>query len=81
MLLEPDLERTIEVRGKQVHPHKYSLCWADVPLYAPRTAEQLAGARARREGRAVEKEAEEMPLFGEQIRAEGYRQVRKGRKR
>jgi hypothetical protein len=41
-------------------------------LYEPRTAEQLAAARVKREERAVEREAEKNPLFADQIRAEGH---------
>jgi len=67
MLLEPDLERTIEVRGQQVHPHRYSLCWAGYELYAPMTAEQLATLRvSRKRGkveRAEKKWREENPLL------------------
>lgn len=80
MLTEPDLARTIEVRGQMVHPHKHSLYWAGYETgYAPRTAEQLAAARVKREEKAVEKEAAENPLFADQIRAEGY--VPRGRRR
>ena len=56
-LLEPDT-RTIEVRGQQVHPHKYSLCWADYPLYEPKSAEELAALRVSRErGKVAREEA------------------------
>jgi hypothetical protein len=69
MLLEPDLGRTIEVRGEQVHPHRYSLCWAGYDLYQPRTAEQLAALRVSRERgreeRADKKWAEENPLLAQ----------------
>jgi hypothetical protein len=54
-LLEPDT-RTIEVRGQQVHPHKYSLCWADYPLYEPKSAEELAALRLSRERGKVARE-------------------------
>jgi hypothetical protein len=28
MLTEPDPTRTIEMKGQQVHPHRYELNWA-----------------------------------------------------
>jgi len=66
MLLEPHPTRTIEVRGELVHPHRYSLCWADFPLYEPKSAEQLAELRASRERKKAEREEkrfqEENPL-------------------
>jgi hypothetical protein len=67
MLLEPHPTRTIEVNGQFVHPHRYSLCWAPVETYHPRTAEQLAALRATRERRKAEREekqwAEDNPLL------------------
>lgn len=57
MLTEPDPERTIDVRGQTVHPHRYGLYWSGYdPSYNPKTAEQLAAARGRREEKAAEKE-------------------------
>ncbi len=56
MLFEPHPTDTIEVRGKQVHPHRYSLCFAPYDLYRPMTAEQLASLRASRERNRVERE-------------------------
>ncbi len=67
MLLEPDPERTIEVGGKRVHPHRYSLYWAGYDVYRPRSAEALASLRASRERakqeRAERKWAEENTLL------------------
>jgi hypothetical protein len=67
MLLEPHPTRTIEVAGKHVHPHRYSLCWAPIEIYHPRSAEQLAALRASRERGKQEREqkkwAEENPLW------------------
>jgi hypothetical protein len=67
MLLEPHPTRIIEVRGQLVHPHRYSLCWASLPLYEPRTAEQLAALRVSRERKKVERDEkrfqEENPLL------------------
>jgi hypothetical protein len=67
MLLEPHPTRTIEVRGQQVHPHRYSLCWAGYELYEPKTAEQLASLRVNRERGKAEREekrwAAENPLL------------------
>ena len=67
MLLEPHPTRTIEVGGKLVHPHRYSLCWAPIETYHPKSAEELAALRASRERgkqeRADKKWAEENPLL------------------
>jgi hypothetical protein len=67
MLLEPDTERTITVRGENVHPHKYSLNWACYELYEPRSATQLAALRESRERGKAEREErrfrEENPLL------------------
>jgi hypothetical protein len=67
MLLEPHPTRTIELRGQQVLPHRYSLCWAPYELYHPRTAELLAALRATRERKKAEREEqrsrEENPLL------------------
>jgi len=41
LLLEPDLERTIEVRGQQVHSHRYSLCWAGTSCTSRRLRSSL----------------------------------------
>jgi hypothetical protein len=58
-LTEPDTERTIDVRGQAVHPHRYGLYWSGYePEYTPRTAEQLAAARERREQKAAAQEQE-----------------------
>jgi hypothetical protein len=82
LLLEPDPVRTIEVRGEQVHPHRYALCWAPLELYEPKTAEQLAALRASRErgkaARAAKRWAEENPLLAW---AEGARQEEEERGR
>lgn len=57
MLTEPDPNRTIEVRGERVHPHKFELHWSGFDGdYTPRTAVQLAEAREKRERKAEEKE-------------------------
>jgi hypothetical protein len=91
MLTEPDATRTIEVRGQQVHPHRHGLYWAGYePGYAPRTAEQLAADRERRQHRAVEKAIAEIEmdasasLFPDWVREVGIEQLdakRKGRRR
>lgn len=77
LLHEPHPTRTLEVRGKQVPCLRYSLCWSALELYEPRSAEQLAVARAKRAQRAVEKEAQANPLFAEQIRAGKWRAEKK----
>lgn len=67
MLDEPHPTMTIEVRGAHVHPHRYSLCWASIETYSPKTAEQLATLRVSRERKKVEREVkkwtEEHPIF------------------
>ena len=67
MLLEAHPTRTIEIGGKHVHPHRFSLCWADFPHYEPKTAEQLAALRVSRERKRAEREdnqwAEREPLL------------------
>jgi hypothetical protein len=61
MLTESDTERTIEVRGQSIHPHRYGLYWSGYdPDYNPKTAEQLAAARGRREQKAADKERREI---------------------
>ena len=67
MLHEPHPTMTIEVGGKTVHPHRYSLCFAPFELYYPKSAEQLAASRAIREKNKKERDdkkwAEEHLLF------------------
>src|SRR5262249_54006620 len=79
MLLEPHPTRGFEHRGKFCRIHRYSLCWAGFELYHPKTAEQLAQARARRGERGTEKGAPHKPRFGEQIRAGEFRGAKKPR--
>lgn len=72
MLLEEDPATAFTWKGETRHLHRYGLYWAGYESgYTPRTAEQLAAARERREQKAVEKEAEGS-LFADLIRAEGY---------
>jgi hypothetical protein len=74
MLLESHPTMTIEVRGAKVHPLRYSLCWAPIETYQPRSAEQLASTRVRRERNKAEREQQkyerEYPLFAEIERQE-----------
>lgn len=77
MLLEPHPTMRIEVWGEMVAPHHYNLCWALIETDKPRSAETLAAAIQRREERAMGREAEENPLFAEQIRAEGMKRERR----
>jgi len=87
MLLEPHPTQRIEVKGQMVAPHRYSLCWASIELYEPRTPEQLAKFRASREAgkerRKQERFAEENPLLAQAgIKPEDVaRKEDKGRKR
>jgi hypothetical protein len=79
MLFEPHPTRTIELGGRTVRPHRYSLCWSGYELYHPKTAEQLASLRAGRERgraeRAAKKWAEDHPLLAW---AEKERQAEEG---
>jgi hypothetical protein len=69
MLLERHPTMTIEVRGQNVHPLRYSLCWTPIETYQPRSAEQLAEARGRRQRKKAERDEQkyerEYPLFAE----------------
>lgn len=69
MLYEPHpTQGFTDQTGQFHHFHRYSLCWSGYEIYEPRTAAQLAEARARREERAVEALAEAQPLFADEIR-------------
>ena len=71
-LNEPDPDRGFMLKGRFVRVHRYSLYWAGYePDYRPKSAEQLAAARHRREQKAVEAEAKGN-LFADLVRAEGY---------
>ncbi|HYH63064.1 MAG TPA: hypothetical protein VD866_00050 [Urbifossiella sp.] len=79
MLLEPHPTKGFEHRGQWCRIHRYSLCWGCFEAdYRPASAEKLAEMRAKREEKAVEKEAAGS-LFADVIRAEGP--ARKGRNR
>jgi len=69
MLLERHPTMTIEVQGQKVHPHRYSVCWAAIERYEPRSAEQLAALRQSREAgkerRHQERFAAENPLLAQ----------------
>ena len=80
MLLELHPTRGFEHRGKFCRIQRYILCWGSFELYHPKTAVQLAKARARREERAIEKAAQDNPLFAEQIRARELGLTKKPRK-
>jgi len=70
-----------DLRGQWIPYRRYSLFWAGYEAYSPKTAEQLAAAREKRQQREVEKEAQANPLFAEIIRAEGFVPRRKGNPR
>lgn len=70
LLQAPHPTRTLIIRGEPVPCPRYELYWSALELYQPRSAEQLAAARAKREQRAIAKEIKENPLFADQIRAE-----------
>lgn len=56
MLHEPHPTNGFEYRGQWCRTHRYSLCWGWYESnYRPRTAEQLAAARHRREQKAEER--------------------------
>jgi len=78
MLLEPHPTKRFTWAGKEIAPHRFSLCWGWYePDYRPASAEKLAAARQKRQEKAVEKEAESAPLFAELIREEGYVQPKR----
>jgi hypothetical protein len=82
LLHEPHPTQTLELLHGQVVPApRWTLCWSALELYNPKSAEELAEARVRREERAVEKQAEANPLFAEQIKAGEYRVEKKPRGR
>src|SRR4029077_16293139 len=81
LLHAPHPSRTLEVRGQQVPCPRYNLCWSALELSEPRSAEQLAAARVKREQRAIEKEARENPLFADQVRSGEWRPEQKPRGR
>lgn len=81
MLREPHPTLRIEVRGQQVAPPRYNLCWAGYEVSHPRTAEQLAAQRERREAKAIEKAAAEIPLFAEQVRSGEIVRAKRKRKK
>jgi hypothetical protein len=74
MLLESHPTMRIEVKGQSVAPHRFNLCWTPLETYSPRSAEQLAAARAKRERnkseRAERKWAKDNPLFADLFRSE-----------
>ena len=67
LLHEKHPTRTVEVRGQSMAVAKYELCWSALELYHPKTAEELARARAsreqRKEARQDKRWAEENPLL------------------
>jgi hypothetical protein len=69
MLQEPHPSMRIDVRGQLVAPHRYSLCWAPIEKYTPRSADQLAAARVTRErNKAIKEQAKferDFPLWAE----------------
>lgn len=87
MLMEPHPTKRFTWAGKEIAPHRYSLCWGWFePDYRPKSADQLAAARAKREDKAerkwqeaVEKEASGS-LFPDWVREQAEEQ-RKGRRR
>jgi hypothetical protein len=82
MMLEKHPTKTFTVKGVEYPIHRYSLCWGWFePSYRPASAEKLADMRAKREEKAVAKEAEGN-LFADMIREEGYvKPRRKGKPR
>jgi hypothetical protein len=73
LLLEPHPTRTLDIKGKVVHPPRYSLCWSPLEFYLPRSAESLAAAREKREQKTIERQAKEHPLFADAIRSGAWR--------
>lgn len=81
LLHEAHPTRTIEIKGRHVPCPRYSVGWSALELYEPRSAEELAAARVKREQRAIKNEAQENPLFAEQIRSGQCRPEKKRRER
>jgi hypothetical protein len=80
MYQEKHPTKGFEHRGQWIPFQRYSLYWAGYePDYHPKSAEQLAAARLRREEKAVEREAQAAPLFADLIREEGYVPKRRAR--
>ena len=71
----------IELQGQWIAYPRYSLFWAGYETYSPRTAEQLAAAREKREQKAVEQDAQKHPLFADAIRSGKWRPERSRRPR
>lgn len=71
ILFESHPTRRVEVQGESVPTHRYSLCWAPIETYKPKSAEALAALRESREHKRQQQElakaVEDMPLFAEQI--------------
>lgn len=81
LLEEKHPTKTLEVKGQQVPVGRYELCWSALEQYHPRSAESLAAAREKREEKAVERQAEENPLFADQVRSGEWRPEKKRRGR
>jgi hypothetical protein len=69
LLTEKHPTKTVEVKSQQVPVGRWELCWSALERYAPRSASSLAAARVKREEKAVNKLADENPLFQDEIRA------------
>lgn len=67
MLLEPHPTYRMMHNGVEFTPHRYNLCWGCFPLSSPKSAQELAEARAVRQRNKAEKAAqrdrERNPLF------------------
>ena len=67
MLHEEHPTRRIEIKGRLVPAPRWTLCWASLERYEPRSAEQLAALRVSRETKKAEREErkfqEERPLW------------------
>jgi hypothetical protein len=81
LLTEKHPTRTVEVKSQQVPVGRYELVWGALELYKPRSPEQLAAGRVKRQQRAIEEDAQENPLFAEQIRAGEWRPEKRRRGR
>ncbi len=81
LLREHHPEHTIEVKGQQVPCPHYTVYWSPLERSRPRTAEQLAASRVKRERNKVERDAAANPLFAEQIREGELKPERKRRMR
>jgi hypothetical protein len=67
--------------GQVCRVSRYRTSLGQIEVYDPASEEELAEARAKREAKAVEREAEALPLFAGQVKAEGFKLTRKRKRK